>query len=309
MYYALDVKTNGAERIKYNNTDMPLYARQGRLSSFRNYAAACHWHDDVEFIITQKGYMRYNVNGQTIVIEEGEGLFVNAEQLHYGCSEDGSDCEFLCILFSPRLLCVNRYMEQKCVAPLIRNAAFPYSIIQPYSKWEMKMLCDLKHLFTLINDSKPLAIIEAGECLHSIWAGLFKNMPASSPQDSSTDKHLASLRLMMEFIHANYSHKITLLMIAKSGGVCQSNCCVIFNRFLHKTPIQYLTSYRLQSGANMLLENKLNITEIASACGFRSSSFFSETFKKIYNCTPTKYQQQTLSINHSHLNAVAPGED
>jgi AraC-like DNA-binding protein len=289
VYYALDIQTDGAERVQYNNADMPLYARQGQLASFQNYAAACHWHDDVEFIVNLKGHMSYNVNGQIIVIGEGEGLFVNADQLHYGFSEDGSDCEFLCVLFSPRLLCVNLFAEQKLVAPIIRNNAFPYSIIQASSDWETKLLFDLKHLFTLINDGEPLSLIKASIYLYGIWAGLFENMPDISTQGIPTDKHLVSLRQMMEFVHIHYSEKITLPKIAEAGCVCQSNCCVIFNKYLHQTPIQYLTSYRLKMGARMLLENKLNITEIACSCGFGSSSFFAETFKKTYRCSPTKY--------------------
>ena len=40
--------------------------------------------------------MSYNVNGTIVRLGEGEGIFVNARQLHYGFSEERTECDFLC---------------------------------------------------------------------------------------------------------------------------------------------------------------------------------------------------------------------
>jgi AraC-like DNA-binding protein len=55
---------------------------------------------------------------------------------------------------------------------------------------------------------------------------------------------------MIGFLQKHYCEKITLSDIATAGKVCQSNCCAIFNEYLHQTPIQYLIGYRLNKSAD-----------------------------------------------------------
>jgi AraC-like DNA-binding protein len=42
----------------------------------------------------------------------------------------------------------------------------------------------------------------------------------------------------------------------------------------------------------MLAEKRLNITEIAQACGFSGSSYYAETFRKIVGVSPGEYRKK-----------------
>ena len=103
----LTVLQDSSEQIHYNNPCIPIYVRRGNLRSFSNLAALCHWHDDVELLLTRRGYLNYNVNGSTVRVAEGSAIFVNSRQMHFGYSADGTDCEYVCITFRPQLLCGN----------------------------------------------------------------------------------------------------------------------------------------------------------------------------------------------------------
>jgi len=84
----LDLKDDRSERVQYDYTDYPIYIRRALLSSYSNYAASIHWHDDIEFIAVLSGEMQYNVNGRIITIKENEGIIVNARQIHFGFSAE-----------------------------------------------------------------------------------------------------------------------------------------------------------------------------------------------------------------------------
>ena len=74
----MELKDDRSEKIRYDYADYPIYMRQGLLSSYPNYAAPVHWHDDIELIAVLSGEMQYNVNGEVVVLKENEGIIVNA---------------------------------------------------------------------------------------------------------------------------------------------------------------------------------------------------------------------------------------
>lgn len=97
---------------------------------------------------------------------------------------------------------------------------------------------------------------------------------------------------MVGFIQQKYTEKIMLADIASAGLVSRSVCCEIFRKYLNKSPFEYLTEYRIFKSTELLSENNLTVTEIASLCGFGGASYFTETFRKTMRCTPTEYRQK-----------------
>lgn len=51
---------------------------------------------------------------------------VNSRQLHYGFPPEHKECEFICILLSPKLLSGNEWFYQNYIEPVTENAAYPY---------------------------------------------------------------------------------------------------------------------------------------------------------------------------------------
>ena len=44
------LKDDYSEKVQYDNPDYPFIVRRCLLSSYPNYAAPSHWHNDIEFI-------------------------------------------------------------------------------------------------------------------------------------------------------------------------------------------------------------------------------------------------------------------
>ncbi len=64
----------------------------------------------------------------------------------------------------------------------------------------------------------------------------------------------------------------------------------LFSLAYHTTPQKYLLNIRLRHACTKLREGALNITEVATRCGFSDSNYFSRVFKKELGVTPSAYR-------------------
>lgn len=80
-----------------------------------------HWHDETEIIVPLKGHMTYNINGDLIKLSPGKGVFVNSNQIHYGFSDDSTDCVFIYALWHPMVLCATNEIENEYVNPITKK--------------------------------------------------------------------------------------------------------------------------------------------------------------------------------------------
>lgn len=131
--------------------------------------------------------MFYDVNGQKISLQAGEGIFVNSRCLHYGYSDTHTECLFICILLSPLLLSVNTYFTEKCLNPLIQNVHFPYQKLHPSVPWQNSILRDLETLYEE-NTDKMQPFITLEKTVH-IFRLLAENMDCSSDYEKKNRGH------------------------------------------------------------------------------------------------------------------------
>ncbi|MGI6239250.1 MAG: AraC family transcriptional regulator [Christensenellales bacterium] len=290
MNTTLNLTRDHSERVPYNDPQLPIYASRGRVSRFLNSAVSVHWHDDIEFSIITAGRMSYSINGAVRTLHEGEGIFINARQFHSNFSADGTDCEYICLLFHPLMLCAHPHLEKTSVTPVLTNDALPYAIFDEKTPWKAEMLGDIWRAYELFCASKGDSMLLMQSYFYKIWSLLYVHMPPAPKPAAQTGSRLSALRDMISYIQKNSAGKITLAEIAAAGKVCQSNCCALFQEYLRLSPVEYLIVYRLNQSAEMLKGTRMRMTEIAHAVGFSGASYFAEAFRKRYGCTPTEYR-------------------
>ena len=277
------LNSDASENVAYNNPDFPAYIKKGQLSSYPDFRAVSHWHDDLEFILILEGQMSYDVNGQKISLQTSEGLFVNSRCFHYGYSDAHAECLFLCILLSPQLLSINTYFVQNCLNPLIQNTHFPYQKLSPAIQWQNAILRDLEALYEEnLENIQPFVILEKSA---RIFRQLSENLNFFPDHDKNAEDVLA-LTAMIGYVQKNYPNKILLKDISSAGNCCKTKCTSLFQKYLSTSPIIYLNRYRLEKSIFLLRNTAMSITEIAYACGFSNTSYFCELFHKYYHITP-----------------------
>lgn len=284
----VDIKDDRSEIVHYDSEDYPIYIKRALLSSYNNFEAPPHWHDDIEFILVLQGEMNYNINGEVITIRQNEGVFVNSRQLHCGFSKTKTECDFICILVHPILLCVSQKIEEKYVMPLLENQNVPYIKLSADIQWKKEVLNCIQSMYNARRDT--VAALTVSSLFLKIWSVIFEHSNTSMPLKKQ-NSDFTVLKNMIGYIQKFYHEKISLNDIALSGTVGQSKCCKLFNKYIGVAPNTYLIRYRLHQSTWYLKNTDMTITEIAQAVGFTGSSYYAEAFRKQYGKSPSEYRK------------------
>lgn len=100
------------------------------------------------------------------------------------------------------------------------------------------------------------------------------------------------IKKVYEYVQENFAKKISLSEISDLVNMSP----VSFNRFIKKrtgkTFIDYMNNTRIGYATRWLIETDLSIGEVAYKCGFNNIANFNRVFKKIKNCTPSKFKEE-----------------
>ena len=75
-------------------------------------------------------------------------------------------------------------------------------------------------------------------------------------------------------------------------------------QFVGQPPMQYLTNWRMQLAANLLLTGLDSIAEIAETIGYESEAAFSRAFKRAVGMPPSDWRKSHAAVQHTR---VVPG--
>jgi AraC-like DNA-binding protein/mannose-6-phosphate isomerase-like protein (cupin superfamily) len=282
-----------SEIVPYNFFDFPVHAKEYWLSYYPNMSIVNHLHADFEFITIIEGQMLYLINGKEHLIKKGQCVFVNSRQLHSGRSFEGGNCRYLCMLFHPSLLHITEKIKKSYEQVIGQDSSLPFIIFSTGIGWQNETIHQLKQIFYICQKEAPGFELAVLSHFYSLWDTLFHNIKTTGvPKESPYNKKLDALHLMIGYIQEHFSEKLALNDLALAGGICRSNCCAIFYDILQISPIQYLTSYRLEKSIEYLSDTDYTITDIALQCGFNSSSYFTEVFHRELGCTPSEYREK-----------------
>lgn len=290
----LEVFSDLSERLNYNLPELPLYVRKGSLNQFDNFEAAAHWHSDVEFIYILEGSMEYSINGQTVCLNQGTGIFVNSHRLHFGFSHTHSHCSFIVVVIHSSLIgegasLIQAYWEEK-FGPNMDD----FLVLTDEIAWQQNILSSIQAIYEEMHNSLAPNPFRLTSQALSLCAGVGDHL--QQKVGGIQDVQLwTNIQKMTRFIHQNYEQKITLQDIASAGAVCRSSCCTLFNKYVGQTPNNYLIRYRLHKSCEMLRETKRSVSEIALACGFQSVSYFSSLFRKQIGLVPLAYRKSGIN--------------
>lgn len=293
MPVLIELKDDRSENVHYDSPDYPIYIRRDLLSHYPNHTAPSHWHDDIELIAVLSGEMKYNVNGEILHLQSGQGIFVNARQMHFGFSHICSECDFICILLHPMLLCAASSFEDDFVLPVIQDDTMPYIFLNPDTRWKKEILDQIRSMHAHKNlKTSPLHVQSS---FFYIWSLLCENISLDEKTANPQNSDLTITKNMVGFIQKNYARKVSLAAIAASGSVGQSKCCKLFKKYFGQTPNGYLNQYRLNKSTELLRDTDMPVTEIALSVGLGGASYYAEIFRKWLGKSPTEFRNHFRS--------------
>lgn len=262
------------------------------ISDFILKRVAVHWHPEFELALVTRGQLLCHAGSRSFLLKAGEGVFFNSNCLHgYSDGGDGG-CLYEALLFSPRFFGEpGTVLYDKYVAPVMLSPGFNGFKLSPSVPWQKQFFETALQITDMEREKPPHRELRTAERLFFLWRLLWENAMDSPEGLPGADRDTARMKEAMTYIQSSFRSPITLASIASACSLSQSECCRLFRRFLHQSPIDYVISCRITAAMSMLAKGGFSMTEIAEQTGFQSSSYFSETFKRLTGMTPSAYKK------------------
>ncbi len=100
-------------------------------------------------------------------------------------------------------------------------------------------------------------------------------------------------------MHKDPAHRWTLEALAELAGMSRTSFAVKFKAAVGKSPMDYLTQWRMLLAGDRLAHSGDSISVIAPSLGYESESAFSTAFKRVMGCSPRQYGRHRDPVRHS----------
>ncbi|AEE97006.1 helix-turn-helix domain-containing protein [Mahella australiensis] len=129
---------------------------------------------------------------------------------------------------------------------------------------------------------------------------IFKSLCAYVQQKKQSRRD-DMLREIIEYIKVNYiDDGLCLASIASKFGLTEKYLSQFFKDRTGENLSTYVERLRMENAAEMLIESKLPIADIASHVGYNNNNTFYKAFRRIYGVSPSVYRQHKMENTISH---------
>ena len=193
---------------------------------------------------------------------------------------------------------VERYIERKII---------PSKSLEKYHVAVMELISELYHfmvnneldvqklsggagrLYTLLSNMEPQVL---QKWLLNICIVLHEDM-----ENARNHSKRSLIDQAKEYVHTNYQNEeLGLDDICRELGVSNSYFSSIFKKETGKSFVGYLTGYRMERAARMLVETSEKSYIIAKSVGYADPNYFSYVFKRQYGVSPSKYRTEYENV-------------
>lgn len=274
--------------VNYNNPRFHCFSHEIYFSEDGQYQVTEHWHEDIEYLYVKEGTFRCSVNGDNIILNEGEGIYVNSKRIHSNGTIRGQKCVLYCVIINPSYMCASRYIEDTYVEPVIGPKSVDYIMLRrgDWTEEILDLICGIFENPT----TRPMELSVIEVCFRVLGI-LHENLKPDMSASANTSIYEETFKTMVTYIDENFQDKISLDEIAGAGNIGKTLCTKIFKKYASKTPGDYLIHYRITRSMEWLADPKRSITDIAFSAGFNGASHYTETFRKMIGCTPNQFRK------------------
>ena len=285
------------ELTQHGTRDFPV-SMDRQVVSDEHHGGIRHWHEEIQIALVTEGEVLFRAEEQEIRLCAGQGFFVNSGVHHEAYPTERGDGVYICVNFLPNVIFgqADSVVRRDYVAPVLywdRLRGFPL-LDQP---WHQE-ICGLLRELGEVEDAAEYGYeIRMTILLRQIWHLIVVNNREKIEQRSNVSfSDRQRMRALQTYIHKHYMEQIALADIAAAGHISRGECCRVFKRVEKRSPVQYLTRFRLEQSLKLLSSTELSVQEIARQVGFGTGSYFTEKFREEMQCTPTEYRRKNREI-------------
>ena len=231
-------------------------------------------HPILELTYVDQGSMHSVVEGQDILLKQGDLVIYGPNQWHMQYAEIGVAPRFVTITFDISDGDLTALLNRKFTAPqhtvtLLQQMLQEQEKMDAFSSNIILARLELLLLLLLREDKEPRAgKLQTSNAVHS---------------------ENEIIRQAQQYISSHIREKLSVPLVARQVDVSPSYLTALFHKNLQISPGEYIRRTKLQESKQMIRENNLNFTEIAAELQYSTVHHFSRQFKEKFGITPTEY--------------------
>ena len=262
--------------------DLTLYERIPSLENnfavkFRIYESSSalipHWHEHMEMMLLCEGECDFHVDGCSYNVAPGDLMIVNSAQIHSFTVKKR-------IKFYSLLLFPSFFND-------VENTVIKLKSVVSSDEYVKECFAEMKREYA---SGEKMSDMMLKSCAYRLVAYLGRRY-ASGGAAQSDAKKLTRLHTLLQYIENNYREKITTKDIAAYCFITEEHLCRFFKKTVGKTVVEYITQYRVEKAAVLLINTDETVGNIAASVGFEDINYFSRIFKRIKGMTPREYRK------------------
>lgn len=255
--------------------------------SYKTPICAC----DARLFYLLEGEARLLLENQTLILKAGDGVFFPGGLPYQFFFDEETPAEMFVLNFDPD--CTRTALRPQTPGPAeaFREQqpsclSFPPPLDRPVSVFQAQSLeAPLARLLSEHEGRSPYRQALCSALLKAIVVQLLrlKEGPLTELQEP--------VRSLAAYLNAHYCEPLTGKMLSERFNYHAYYLGRCFREQMGVSIHQYVLSLRLKKCARLLISSPLSIAEIAAECGFSSSSYLAEYFKKVYRLSPGQYRE------------------
>lgn len=257
-----------------------------------------HTHDFAELIVISQGSGKHWIDGNVYDVNAGDVFLLQGNTEHYFTERNN--------LGMFNLMFDEFYLQEHLRSLRILPGFNGFFLIEPTYRHRHKfrnrlhlqgeeliaMISRFRQLENEVKLKRPgfdlILFARALEIFVLISRKYFE-----SPDTQS--RSMCNLAELVTLLENNYAENWSVARMCKISSLSPSSLIPAFKEVTGSPPVEYLLHVRMTKAAEKLLNGQEQISEIAAACGFTDSNYFSRQFKKHYRCSPLQYRKQKFS--------------
>lgn len=258
----------------------------------------------MEITYVEKGLMEWMVEGRPEEVETGSVFFTLPWQLHGSLQPIEPDNSVWHLLF---------HLEKDYSVP---QKYFEFRDDLGFTPKETKILSKVfsastRHCFQatpMIHILVPALIGELqSKCelrevlsrtlLRAVLVELKRIVTLEATDSRTYTRSERQVQGLIVRLSSDCDQQWTLTRMADLCGLRRTQLSKIFQKLTGSTPIEYLARIRIEHAKMLLRSSDIKVIDIACECGFSSSQYFANNFRRATAMTPSQYRHSGAKLS------------
>ncbi|QHW33056.1 helix-turn-helix transcriptional regulator [Paenibacillus rhizovicinus] len=239
-----------------------------------------HWRTQPEaigynvMVLVTEGKVRYQINGEDIVAEQGDFLYIPQSTHRCGENLPGSPHQKYTVLFT---------FEPG------RNTGIPFLDQRRFLRFRLANFQYAQRRFErLYEEMRGSESFRSVICL-GIAQELLGILSRELEKPEMTPIKMQYAQIVRHYVLEHYREPIEIEQLARLIHRSPNYTTALFKEVFGHPPIRYMHQLRVLEACNLLLNSDMTIAGISQYLGYYDSSYFFRIFKKYSAMTPAEF--------------------